>query len=405
MEQETTTSEATAPPPPPAASPELTRSATDRILGGVASGIARRLALPVWLVRALFILFSLGGGLGVALYVVGWVFIRAEDESDTIAERFFDRTTSTGSWVGIALIFVALIVLLDNISFLRGGVIWAVALLAVGFLLYTGDLPRLIGRDEDTESKEGVQPMTTTKTPVPDTSEDTNGVDMGSTPPPPPSTPAPTPPIRPPAPPREKSILGRLTFGVMAIALGVLALLDNTTTLVDPATRHYLALAMTILGIGLLVGAFAGRARWLALVGLLGLPILFGSPALEYDFDDWNAATVSQTPTTFADLDGIYEHSIGELVIDLRELPWDGELVELDASLGIGELRILLPETISIIGHAEASIGHVEFDNRQSSGLSPNLPFDVTGTEGTLELSASLGIGEIDIDRYPAESR
>jgi hypothetical protein len=191
----------------------------------------------------------------------------------------------------------------------------------------------------------------------------------------------------------------------MAIALGVLALLDNTTTLVDPATRHYLALAMTILGIGLLVGAFAGRARWLALVGLLGLPILFGSPALEYDFDDWNAATVSQTPTTFADLDGIYEHSIGELVIDLRELPWDGELVELDASLGIGELRILLPETISIIGHAEASIGHVEFDNRQSSGLSPNLPFDVTGTEGTLELSASLGIGEIDIDRYPAESR
>ena len=131
MEQETTTSEATAPPPPPAASPELTRSATDRILGGVASGIARRLALPVWLVRALFILFSLGGGLGVALYVVGWVFIRAEDESDTIAERFFDRTTSTGSWVGIALIFVALMVLLDNISFLRGGVIWAVALLAV----------------------------------------------------------------------------------------------------------------------------------------------------------------------------------------------------------------------------------------------------------------------------------
>ena len=405
MEQETTTSEATTPPPPPAASPELTRSATDRILGGVASGIARRLALPVWLVRALFILFSLGGGLGVALYVVGWVFIRAEDESDTIAERFFDRTTSTGSWVGIALIFVALIVLLDNISFLRGGVIWAVALLAVGFLLYTGDLPRLIGRDEDTESKEGVQPMTTTRTPVPDTSEDTNGVDMGSTPPPPPSTPAPTPPIRPPAPPRERSILGRLTLGVMAIALGVLALLDNTTTLVDPATRHYLALAMTILGIGLLVGAFAGRARWLALVGLLGLPILFGSPALEYDFEDWNAATVSQTPTTFADLDGMYEHSIGELVIDLRGLPWDGELVELDASLGIGELRILLPETISIIGHAEASIGHVEFDNRQSSGLSPNLPFDVAGTEGTLELSASLGIGEIDIDRYPAESR
>ena len=401
MEQETTTSERPTPPPPPPSQRELTRSSSDRVIGGVASGIAHRFDLPVWLVRVLFALFVLGGGFGLAVYLAGWAFIRADNEETTIAERFFARTTTTGSWVGVALIFVALIVLLDNVSFLRGGVIWAVALLAVGILLYSGDLPRLVKSDEP---KEGVQRMTTT-TKANDSGQvetEEHGDDSGAVTPPPPPTPGPTPPILPPTAPREKSMLGRVTFGVMAIALGVLALLDNTTTLVDPSTRHYLALAMTVLGVGLIVGAFAGRARWLALVGLLGLPFLLGSPALEYDFQDFDSANVTARPDTFSQLQGSYDHSIGEIVIDLTNLDWDGQDIELEASLGIGELRILIPEDVAVSGTAEASIGHVEFDSDQSSGLSPALTLGTEGSEGSLELDATVGIGQVDIDRVPA---
>lgn len=405
MEQQTRAEETfTSPPPPPVTSRELTRSSSDRILGGVASGIARRLDLPVWLVRVVFVLFSFGGGLGLALYLAGWAFIRAEDEPDTIAHRFFAKTTTTGSWIGVALIFVAILVLLDNVSFLSGGVIWAVALLAVGVLLYSGDLPRLIKQSDD--PKEGVQQMTTT------TTEEAKRKDVDApvaavaggdvAPPPPPPTPTPTPPILPPAaPPREKSILGRVTFGVMAVALAVLALIDNATTIVEPSPRHYIALAMTVLGLGLLVGSFAGRARWLALVGLLGLPFLFGSPALEYDFQNWETSTILVAPTTFDGLDVAYDESIGELVIDLSQLPWDGEVVVLEANVDIGELRILIPEDVAVRGTAEASIGHVEFEARQASGLSPALTFNTPGQDGVLDLDAQLGIGQIDIDRVP----
>ena len=53
------------------------------------------------------------------------------------------RATGTRSWVGIGLVFLAALILLDNFTFLDGGVVWAVGLLIVGLLLYTGDLPRL----------------------------------------------------------------------------------------------------------------------------------------------------------------------------------------------------------------------------------------------------------------------
>ena len=403
MEQETTTTENPTSPPPPTGSKELTRPVDDRILGGVATGLARRLDLPVWLIRVLFIIFSFGGGLGLAVYAALWAFIRADDEPDTIAERFFSRTTGTGSWIGIALIFIAILVLLDNISFLSGGVIWAVGLLAIGLLLYSGELPRLF--NESDKSKEGVQQMTTTRVDS-DTVATVEHVDGGAgsaTPPPQSPTPAPTPPILPPpAARRPKSVLGRVTFGVIAIALGILAMLDNTTTLIDPSPRHYVAMAMTVLGLGLIAGAFAGRARWLILVGVLGLPFLFGSPALEYDFQDWDSATVQQTPTSFAELQGRYEHSFGEMVIDLRSLPWDGEAVDIDIDMSIGELRILLPEDVTVTGLAEVGIGNVTFDSDQSSGLSPELTLNSSGSRGSISLNASMAIGEIDIDIIPA---
>jgi phage shock protein PspC (stress-responsive transcriptional regulator) len=405
MEQEPTATENPTSPPPVHGSKELTRAVEGRILGGVAAGIARRLDLPTWLVRVLFIVFSFGGGLGIAVYAAFWAFIRSEDEQDTIAERFFSRTTSTGSWIGVALIFVAILVLLDNVSFLSGGVIWAVGLLAIGLLLYSGELPRLF--NESTNSKEGVQQMTSrTDTEASTVIEESVGGGAGAaTPPPPPPTPTPTPPILPPsAPPRPKSLLGRVTFGVMAIALGVLALLDNTVAAIDPTARHYIALAMTVLGTGLIAGAFIGRARWLILVGVLGLPFLFGSPALEYDFDDWGSATENQTPTEFADLQPEYDHSIGRFVVDLRELPWNGEEVDLDISMSIGELRILLPDDVSVTGAADVGIGHVEFGSDQSSGLGPELALHADGNNGSINLDAKLGIGEIDIDRLPANN-
>lgn len=363
------------------------------------------------LVRAIFIALAIAGGTGIGLYAIGWLCIRSENESDSIASRFISETRSSGSWVGIALIFVAVLIILDNISFIRGGVIWAAALIIVGLLLYWGDLPRLLNQTSKTdESKEGVQPMTSdaedqARHAAMVVDRPVEGPGSPTTPPPPPPTRhVPTPPILPPpAPPRERSILGRLTLGVMAIALGVLALLDNTTSLVDPQPRHYLALGVTVLGIGLLVGALIGRARWLALIGLLVLPFLFGSPALEYRIGDWQSVDISEAPTSFDDLDGFYEQSVGEMVIDLTELPWDGQQREVTARLDVGHLVVILPDEVAVTGQAEASIGQVRVDSDWEAGLSRSIFLDEPGDAGTLNLYATVGAGGVTIDRVPAD--
>ena len=59
------------PPPPPAREPrKLRRSADDKVLFGVAGGLARHLDVDPVLVRVGFAVLALLGGAGVLLYVV-----------------------------------------------------------------------------------------------------------------------------------------------------------------------------------------------------------------------------------------------------------------------------------------------------------------------------------------------
>jgi phage shock protein C len=51
------------------------RSTTDRVLGGVAAGLAEYFALDPVLIRLLFVLFALFGGGGVLVYIIFWIVI------------------------------------------------------------------------------------------------------------------------------------------------------------------------------------------------------------------------------------------------------------------------------------------------------------------------------------------
>jgi phage shock protein C len=51
----------------------LTRNPNDRVIAGVASGVAEYLGFDVTLVRVLFLLLLLPGGLSPLLYVLLWI--------------------------------------------------------------------------------------------------------------------------------------------------------------------------------------------------------------------------------------------------------------------------------------------------------------------------------------------
>jgi phage shock protein C len=59
----------------------ITRSRNDRVLAGVASGLAAYLNIDPVLVRLGFLALTLINGLGVLLYLVLWVLLPNEDTS------------------------------------------------------------------------------------------------------------------------------------------------------------------------------------------------------------------------------------------------------------------------------------------------------------------------------------
>jgi phage shock protein C len=54
-------------------SPQLKRSETDRVIGGVAGGIAERLGFSSTLVRLAWVVSVVFGGFGILIYVILWV--------------------------------------------------------------------------------------------------------------------------------------------------------------------------------------------------------------------------------------------------------------------------------------------------------------------------------------------
>ena len=68
--------------------PVLYRPTHDRMLAGVASGIARYLRVDVLLVRIALVTLIFVGGIGLPLYVACWLLMPDEGASQSIANDF-----------------------------------------------------------------------------------------------------------------------------------------------------------------------------------------------------------------------------------------------------------------------------------------------------------------------------
>jgi len=62
-------------PRTPSALNRLTRSKTDRWIGGVCGGLAAMTDIPAWSWRLLFVLAILLHGVGLLLYALMWIFV------------------------------------------------------------------------------------------------------------------------------------------------------------------------------------------------------------------------------------------------------------------------------------------------------------------------------------------
>lgn len=72
----------------------LSRPVRDRMLGGVAAGVARYLDIDVTIVRILFAAATLIGGAGVPLYLAAWLLIPEDGADQSIAAGLFQSRAS-----------------------------------------------------------------------------------------------------------------------------------------------------------------------------------------------------------------------------------------------------------------------------------------------------------------------
>lgn len=75
----------------------LLRRTNDGTLGGVAAGVAKYFRVNVTHVRIAFVVLSVLGGGGLALYLAGWVLIPEEGSDISLAAQLFHRTLGHAS--------------------------------------------------------------------------------------------------------------------------------------------------------------------------------------------------------------------------------------------------------------------------------------------------------------------
>jgi signal transduction histidine kinase/phage shock protein PspC (stress-responsive transcriptional regulator) len=121
-----------------------TRSVDYRILGGVAAGLAAHLGVGVMPVRVAFVVGSIFGGLGVALYAGLWMTLPTDShfaesapglEAATRQGRRPGRTTKledVGPLVALAAVALGIVVLVQTVFGSGGVVFWPVLLGTVG---------------------------------------------------------------------------------------------------------------------------------------------------------------------------------------------------------------------------------------------------------------------------------
>ena len=397
------------------------RGEDDRVIAGVAGGIADRFDLSTALVRgvfgaaaAVFALlalravigdaplrllseFGLGrlGGLerlfvlfawfGVLTYFVLWGVIPAEDLPDSAGQRAARRAPRLArhlrTWLGVVLIVAGVGFVGDELSLWDDGFVLAAILIALGVMLYRRD-------QQVVEETFGTPMEPAAATPRPE---------APAAPPDPSVEPIVPRPVRSP---RERSPLGWIALGVALLAVGAAAIGVNLG-IGHLTLQQYPAIALLVLSIGMLVGAFAGRARWLSVVAVMIVPFLLAASLIHVPLEG-GYGDIYVRARTPGDVAGSYARVAGGLFFDLTGLQGDDGRFFTSVTTGVGDVSVLVPFDAHVVLSAEVGAGEIWIGARNEEGAEiavSDVRWEPKYGDGvTFEISAAVGIGTVTID-------
>ncbi|MEW2143171.1 PspC domain-containing protein [Micromonospora vinacea] len=220
-------------------------------------------------------------------------------------------------------------------------------------------------------------------------------------------TPAAPPPPKPPKPPKrpkERSPLGAVTFSLIFLVLGLVALLDLLDVFAISASAYFAA-ALATIALGLLVGTWFGRARWLIALGLVTAAALGTATVAEsYDRIRGVDGAVTWAPTDYRDLADRYENSFGDAVLDLRGIDFAKRDSQVTVAVNFGQATVVVPPNVDVTTVADVNAGDATIFGNRSGGLDGRLRESTdVGADGpgggTLRLYIHVNAGNLEVTR------
>ena len=385
----------TEPPPSPQTGPRvsrdemkdlgrLRRSVTDRHIAGVAGGIARHLDIDPILVRVTLVVAAFFGGAGLLAYVGAWILVPEEGTDDQ--PLGLDQRNRSLALAGVGVLAV-LCAVGD-----WAGAFWFPWPLAIVAALVVWWLSR---RERSTRPRTGYGYEQPTYGAEPATS--TTAHEASAYAPPAYAPPAYAPPAyapRQPRNPRKRGpILFFFTLALIALAEGVLGVVDLAGAPV--AASAYPALALGIIATMLVVGSFWGRAGGLIALGLVAAVVTAAATASSSFPDD----RLVYAPTGADEVRDSYDLGGGELTLDLSGVSdvdaLDGREISVD---GVGgRVEVVVPDGMDVTVRTDLVAGDSRVFDERRDGFDVNVDgFRDGGDEvPDMTLTIDLVAGEI----------
>jgi hypothetical protein len=200
--------------------------------------------------------------------------------------------------------------------------------------------------------------------------------------------------------PEPHSRLGQLTVSLSVLAIGVLGIVDLSG--VDVAASAYFALPLTVVGAGLLAGAWFGRSRWMIVIGVV-LSVTLGIATTAEGLDSAQS-TVTWRPTTLAQLNSTYKIDAGNAVLDLSTVELSGADKAVEVNVGVGNLTIIVAPDADVRAEATVNIGNADVFGTHWAGASQSTrTITDDGADGPgngeLVIHATVGVGNLEVRR------
>lgn len=148
---------------------KLYRSKQNKMISGVCGGIADYLNLDPVIIRILWVVFTLFGGMGLIMYIAGIIVIPENPDEKEPEHDEQNARNDKGMFWGAILIIIGIALILKQFGVLHmhfwafpWQLIWAVLLILLGlYLLYNKDPFKFLRREEN--KSEGLENKETTR--------------------------------------------------------------------------------------------------------------------------------------------------------------------------------------------------------------------------------------------------